>query len=110
MYDSLQAVSLAAVIREGSAASQLTATGRPIGAVSVQRVTPGAVFFIRIGNAQWIPVSAPFAFYGFDPLNEGSQGLFVRNDTAQAGASFDMVVGFISDRDRAALEAARAEL
>lgn len=106
MYDSLT-VSLAAAIPEGSAASQITATGRPVGSFSVQRVTPGATFFFKIGNAQWIPVSSAFTFYGFDPLKEGALGVFIRNDTAQAGASFDCVVGFISDRDRAELESAR---
>lgn len=110
MYDSREQVSLAAVIAEGSQASRIVDTGRPIGAVSVQRLTPGATFHIRIGNAQWIPVSAPFAFFGFDPLNEGKQGLFIRNDTAQAGATFDMVIGYISDVDRLALEAARAQV
>lgn len=104
MYDSLTNVSLAAVVPDGSAASQLVRTGRAIGSVSCQRITPGASFLIRVGSGQWIPISAPFSFWGFDPLGIGQQGLFFRNDTAQAGATFDLVVGFVSDRDVAAAQ------
>ena len=105
MYDALQAVSLAAVVPDGSRASLLADTGRPIGSISIQRVTAGASFFIRIGNAQWIPISGPCVFYGFDPIKEGILGAFFRNDVAQAGASFDAVIGYISDRDYAQLRA-----
>lgn len=109
MYDSLTAVSLANVIADGSQASVVVANGRAMGAVSVSNITPGAVFFFRVGGAQWVRVTAACTFYGFDPLVEGSQGLFIRNDTAQAGATFDMIVGYVSDRDRMALEAARTQ-
>jgi hypothetical protein len=107
VYDSLIGISLAAVVPDGSQASRLVRTGRAIGSVSCQRLTPGATFLLRVGEGQWIPISAPFSFWGFDPLTVGSQGLFFRNDTAQAGATFDLVIGFMSDRDVAAAQLSR---